>query len=61
MIRWVITKHKYNDYQYLYDIRDFCVKQMRDMETNIAYLGETLRPSKAFFKDVKKESKRKRN
>ena len=53
MIRWVITKHKYNDYSYLFDIRDFCVKQMRDMETNIAYLDETLKPSKAFFKDTK--------
>lgn len=53
MIRWVITKHKHNDYRYLFDIIDFCVKQMRDMETNIAYLDETLKPSKAFFKDTK--------
>ena len=53
MIRWVITKHKHNDYSYLFDIRDFCVKQMRDMETNITYLDETLKPSKAFFKDTK--------
>lgn len=52
MIRWVITKHKYNDYSYLFDIIDFCVKQMRDMET-ITYLDETLKPSKAFFKDTK--------
>lgn len=53
MIRWVITKHKYNDYKYLFDIRDFCVKQMRYIETNIAYLDKTLKPSKAFFKDTK--------
>lgn len=59
MIRWVITKHKYNDYMYMFDLRDFCVKQMRDMETNIAYLTTTLTPSKAFFKDVKKKVKEK--
>lgn len=59
MIRWVITKHKYNDYNYLFDLRDFCVKQMRYMETNITYLDETLVPSKAFFKDVKKKVKEK--
>lgn len=53
MTRWVITKHKHNDYSYLFDIRDFCVKQMRDMEMNITYLDETLKPSKAFFKDTK--------
>ena len=59
MIRWVITKHKYNDYSYLFDIRDFCVKQMRDMETNITYLDETLIPSNAFFKDTKTAIKNK--
>ena len=59
MIRWVITKHKYNDYLYMFDLRDFCVKQMRDMETNIAYLTTTLTPSKCFFKDVKKKIKEK--
>lgn len=59
MIRWVITKHKYNDYLYMFDLRDFCVKQMRDMETNIAYIDETLMPSKVFFKDVKKKVKEK--
>lgn len=59
MIRWVITKHKYNDYLYMFDLRDFCVKQMRDMETNIAYLDETLTPSKLFFRDVKKKIKEK--
>ena len=59
MIRWVITKHKYNDYMYMFDLRDFCVKQMRDMETNITYLDETLTPSRAFFKDVKKKVKEK--
>ena len=53
MIRWAITKHKHNDYLYLFDLRDFCVNQMRDIETNIAYLDETLKPSKAFFKDTK--------
>lgn len=59
MIRWVITKHKYNDYLYMFDLRDFCVKQMRDMETNITYLDETLTPSREFFKDVKKKVKEK--
>lgn len=59
MIRWVITKHKYNDYLYMFDLRDFCVKQMRDMETNIAYITTTLTPSKAFFKDVKNKVKEK--
>lgn len=59
MIRWVITKHKYNDYLYMFDLRDFCVKQMRDIETNIAYIDETLTPSKAFFNDVKKKVKEK--
>lgn len=59
MIRWVITKHKYNDYLYMFDLRDFCVKQMRYMETNIAYLDETLTPSKVFFKNVKKKIKEK--
>jgi len=29
MIRWVITKHKYNDYLYMFDLRDFCVKQIQ--------------------------------
>jgi hypothetical protein len=43
----------------MFDLRDFCVKQMRDMETNIAYIDETLTPSKAFFKDVKKKVKEK--
>jgi hypothetical protein len=43
----------------MFDLRDFCVKQMRDMETNIAYLTTTLTPSKAFFKDVKKKVKEK--
>ena len=59
MIRWVITKHKHNDYRYLFDIIDFCVKQMRDMETNIAYITTTLTPSKVFFKDVKDKIKEK--
>ena len=59
MIRWIITKHKYNDYLYMFDLRDFCVKQMRDMEMNIIYLDETLSPSKAFFKDVKNKVKEK--
>lgn len=59
MIRWIITKHKYNDYLYMFDLRDFCVKQMRDMETIITYIDETLTPSKAFFKDVKKKVKEK--
>jgi hypothetical protein len=43
----------------MFDLRDFCVKQMRDMETNITYLDETLTPSRAFFKDVKKKVKEK--
>ena len=59
MTRWVITKHKHNDYLYLFDLRDFCVNQMRDMEINIAYLTTTLSPSKYFFKDVKKKVKEK--
>ena len=59
MTRWVITKHKHNDYLYLFDLRDFCVNQMRDMEINIAYLTTTLSPSKYFFKDVKKKWKKK--
>ena len=59
MIHWVITKHKYNDYMYMFDLRDFCVNQMRDTETNIAYLTTTLAPSKAFFKDVKNKIKEK--
>ena len=59
MKRWVITKHKHNDYLYLFDLRDFCVNQMRDMEINIAYLTTTLSPSKYFFKDVKKKVKEK--
>lgn len=59
MIRWVITKHKHNDYLYMFDLRDFCVKQMRDLETNIAFLDTTLTPSKVFFKDVKAKVKEK--
>jgi hypothetical protein len=43
----------------MFDLRDFCVKQMRDMETNIAYIDETLTPSKVFFKDVKDKIKEK--
>ena len=53
MIRWIITKHKHNDYKYLSVLSDFCVKQMRDIEINIAYLDETLKPSKEFFKNTK--------
>lgn len=59
MIRWIITKHKHNDYLYLFDLRDFCVKQMRDLVTIITYLDETLIPSKVFFKDVKYKVKEK--
>lgn len=49
MIRWVITKHKHNDYKYLTVLSDFCVKQLRDIEINIAYLDSSLTPLMDFF------------
>ena len=59
MIRWTITQHKYNDYMYMFGLRDFCINQMRYKEINIAYLDETVTFSKVFFKDVKKKIKEK--
>ena len=49
MIRWVITKHKHNDYKYLTVLSDFCVKQLRDIEINIAYLDSSVTPLMDFF------------